>query len=206
MSGELVPDANMLMADADRERVIARLHAALGEGRLTLTEFEERMTAVLAARTFGEVAPLTQDLPPVAVAQQQGPLVVRGATLRRSGRWPVPSRMQIEAHGSGVRLDFSQAMITSSVVELDLFLRGSGTRLTLPVGSTVDMSGVSLTGSSVKHRGVGFEPRAGAPHFVVRGEAIGSSVKAAYPRPPRRWWWWPWGRQKVADSPGARRL
>jgi Domain of unknown function (DUF1707) len=205
MSGELVPDANMLMADADRERVVARLHAAVAEGRLTLTEFEERMSAVLAARTFGEVAPLTRDLPAVAPAQPQGPIVVRGATLRRSGRWPVPPRMQIEAHGSGVRLDFTQAMFTSSIVELEVYLRGSGTRLTLPLGSTVDMSAVSLTGSSIKQRGVGFEPRAGAPHFVVRGTAVGSSVKAAYPRSPRRWRWWPWRRQRLTDAPGARR-
>src|SRR5215468_1194232 len=200
MIGEPGPDANMLMANVDRERVVACLHAAVSEGRLTLDEFEERMSAVLAARTFGEVAPLTQDLPPLPVVQPQGPLVVRGATLRRSGRWSVPRLLQIEAQGSGVRLDFTEAMITWPTVELELHLRGSGTRITLPPGSTIDMSGVSLTGSSVRQRGIGYEPLPGVTHFVVRGAAIGSSVKAAYPRPPRRWWWWPWGRQRFTDG------
>jgi len=34
MGSDLVPNANMLMADADRERVVARLHAAVAEGRI----------------------------------------------------------------------------------------------------------------------------------------------------------------------------
>ncbi len=42
---------------------MTRLRRALGEGRLTLTEFEERTTAAYAARTRGELADLTADRP-----------------------------------------------------------------------------------------------------------------------------------------------
>jgi hypothetical protein len=197
MGGELVPDAKMLMADVDRERVVARLHSAVAEGRITIGEFEDRMAAVLAARTFGEVVPYVADLPPVPVAPiRQGPITVRGASLRREGRWPVPALMQIEALGSGVHLDYAQAVITTPVVEVEVFLRGSGTKLILPEGSTVDLSGISLTGSSTRQRGIGTDPQPGRTHFVVHGEARGSSVKASYPRQPRRWrWYWPFGRR-----------
>jgi hypothetical protein len=51
------------MSDADGERVADRLRAAFGEGRLSSEEFEERLTNVLAVRTFGEVQPLIADLP-----------------------------------------------------------------------------------------------------------------------------------------------
>ncbi len=51
------------VSDVERERVVTRLRRALGEGRLTLTEFEERTTAAYAARTRGELADLTADLP-----------------------------------------------------------------------------------------------------------------------------------------------
>jgi len=197
MGGDLVPDANMRMADADRERIVTRLHTAVSEGRLSLSEFEERMSAVLAARTFGEVVPHVADLPPAPAAPTfAGPITVRGSSLRREGRWTVPAKMQIEAHGSGVRLDYSQAVISTPVVELEVFLRGSGTKLTLPAGSTIDLSGVSLTGASTRHRGIPSDPVPGRTHFVVSGEARGSAVKAYYPRDPRRpWlWWWPWRR------------
>lgn len=50
-------------ADADRERVAERLRTSHAEGRLDLTEFQERLERCYAARTFGELAPLVGDLP-----------------------------------------------------------------------------------------------------------------------------------------------
>jgi hypothetical protein len=49
--------------DADREVVLERLQAAQAEGRLDLEEFDERVAATLAARTYGELAAVTADLP-----------------------------------------------------------------------------------------------------------------------------------------------
>jgi hypothetical protein len=53
----------MRAGDADRERVLDRLRAAHIEGRLTTDEFDERITATLAARTYGELGAITTDLP-----------------------------------------------------------------------------------------------------------------------------------------------
>ncbi|HVL83272.1 MAG TPA: DUF1707 domain-containing protein [Pseudonocardia sp.] len=50
-------------ADSDRERVVERLRRAVGEGRLTIDEFEERAAAAYAARTYGELDILIADLP-----------------------------------------------------------------------------------------------------------------------------------------------
>jgi hypothetical protein len=50
--------------DADRQRVADRLRRAHDEGRLDLEEFDERVTAAYAARTFGDLEALTADLPP----------------------------------------------------------------------------------------------------------------------------------------------
>jgi hypothetical protein len=50
-------------SDADRERVVARLTAAVGDGTLTLAEVEERQGAAYAARFRHELGPLTADLP-----------------------------------------------------------------------------------------------------------------------------------------------
>jgi uncharacterized protein DUF1707 len=48
---------------AEREQTSALLHAAVGEGRLTLDEVEDRLQQVYAARYRHELAALTADLP-----------------------------------------------------------------------------------------------------------------------------------------------
>ncbi|MEV6601048.1 DUF1707 domain-containing protein [Actinoplanes sp. NPDC051346] len=50
-------------SDAEREQVATILRAAMAEGRLTLSEGEERLSAGYAATYRDELAPLTADLP-----------------------------------------------------------------------------------------------------------------------------------------------
>jgi hypothetical protein len=50
-------------SDAEREQVAHLLRSAMGEGRLTLDEGEERLTAAYQAVYRDEFAPLTADLP-----------------------------------------------------------------------------------------------------------------------------------------------
>lgn len=54
---------SMRASDGDREAVAQRLRAALDEGRLSLPEYDERLQQAFAATTYGELAPLTSDLP-----------------------------------------------------------------------------------------------------------------------------------------------
>ncbi|WP_424213626.1 DUF1707 domain-containing protein [Streptomyces sp. BI20] len=65
--GAPAPDPALALraSDADRDRVVERLRDAVAEGRLDMTEFEERMEAAYASRTYAELEPLTRDLPPV---------------------------------------------------------------------------------------------------------------------------------------------
>jgi hypothetical protein len=50
-------------ADSDRQFVAERLRAALDEGRLNLSEYDERLAKAFAARTYGELDSLLDDLP-----------------------------------------------------------------------------------------------------------------------------------------------
>ena len=53
----------VLAANADRDRAIDVLKAGFAEGRLTKSEYDDRMARVYAARTYGELGPLVADLP-----------------------------------------------------------------------------------------------------------------------------------------------
>ena len=55
--------ASMRAASADRERAVDVLKAGFAEGRLTQDEYNDRMGRAYAARTYGELATLTADLP-----------------------------------------------------------------------------------------------------------------------------------------------
>jgi hypothetical protein len=58
-----MPEPHLLAADADRAAVVTRLDASLTDGRLTLAEYEDRSARAHAARTHGDLAELTADLP-----------------------------------------------------------------------------------------------------------------------------------------------
>jgi hypothetical protein len=55
--------ASMRASSADRERAVDVLKAGFAEGRLTQDEYNDRMGRAYAARTYGELATLTADLP-----------------------------------------------------------------------------------------------------------------------------------------------
>lgn len=50
-------------SNADREATVKRLQDAFAEGRLELSELDERTTQAYAAKTLGELRPLISDLP-----------------------------------------------------------------------------------------------------------------------------------------------
>ena len=59
----MATDDSIRASDADREVVVDALREAFSEGRLTLDEFDERMSAAYASRTWGQLRELTFDLP-----------------------------------------------------------------------------------------------------------------------------------------------
>jgi hypothetical protein len=59
--------ATLRASDAERDQVAERLRDATGEGRLLAEELEDRLEAVFAARTYGDLDAVVADLPGVAV-------------------------------------------------------------------------------------------------------------------------------------------
>jgi hypothetical protein len=65
-------DDRIRISDADRERVTGRLREHFAEGRLTQDELDERVSATLTAKTFGDLRPIVADLPEPVPAAPRG--------------------------------------------------------------------------------------------------------------------------------------
>ena len=63
-----MPEPHLRAGDTDREAVATALGAHMAAGRLTLAEYDERVAQAYAARTYGELAELTADLPALVPA------------------------------------------------------------------------------------------------------------------------------------------
>ncbi len=74
-------DDRIRVSDADRERVTARLRDHYAEGRLTAEELDERTSAALNAKTFGDLRRPMADLPDPA------PDVERAKRLGAAAAW-----------------------------------------------------------------------------------------------------------------------
>jgi hypothetical protein len=88
-SDEMVRRSNLRASDADREQIAERLRKAAAEGRLLAEELEQRIGATFAARTYGELDALVDDLPddrlaaprPRSVMRLSGPVAAVAITL-----------------------------------------------------------------------------------------------------------------------------
>ncbi|MGW3030831.1 DUF1707 SHOCT-like domain-containing protein [Streptomyces sp. NPDC001178] len=118
MSNDL-PD--LRASHQDRDRVVDVLRVAAGDGRLDAEELDMRLESALSARTFGELAELTADLPNVPSAQGKDVLVVdqHGGKYVREGRWSVPSRIELRTRECRVTFDFTHALVTSEVLRIE---------------------------------------------------------------------------------------
>src|SRR5215472_13303783 len=61
--GQIIQDPNLRASDADREATADRLRQHHTDGRIDQDEFQERLDKCFAAKTVGELAELTRDLP-----------------------------------------------------------------------------------------------------------------------------------------------
>jgi hypothetical protein len=149
---------------ADRDRVVDVLRLAAGEGRLSADELETRLDTALSARTMGELASLTSDLPGVAQAKEMIRIDQRFGRFERTGRWTVPRSIEIATHFCRVTLDFTEAVIAYDTLSLDMDAGGGKLILVTKPGMVLDTDELSMEFSNLKVR-----PRdnSGAPVLVL---------------------------------------
>lgn len=61
---------DLRVSDEERQQVAERLQRAVGEGRLEMAEYDDRVQAAYKAKTYRDLAALTSDLPGVAAPER----------------------------------------------------------------------------------------------------------------------------------------
>ncbi len=212
-SPDPVADAlRMRASDADREKVAGILRDAYAEGRLSHAEYDDRLTEVYAAATYGELVPVMRDLPVppgtlavptvhgAAVAPQtsnsnvpsiHSALAGQGDTalvaifggVQRTGAWTVPPELNATCVFGGGEVDLTEAVLTSQETVITAVCLFGGLEIMVPEGMIVRSEAVGIFGGVNVPSG---RAVAGAPTLVIKGAAIFGGIDVKYPKGSKR--------------------
>jgi hypothetical protein len=175
-------------SDADRERTVVALREHAVDGRLTLEEFTERMSAAYDARTSGELDELVGDLPSrgTAASRRRPTSVVFSifGSNERDGRIRIRRRVLCLTLFGNVDLDLRRASLERDVVSIIALGVFGAIDVYVPEGVEVDLHGLALFGHK-RARGNDPPPRTGTP--LVRVLAISVFAGIDVWRVPLAW-------------------
>lgn len=179
MTGDIEP-RDIRVSDAEREHIGELLQRAVGQGRITVSEFDERMKVAMAARTRGELNSVVIDIAeasPVPAVQAKKSIVIKSSLgdVTRRGYWVVPEQIKVEGGVGDTTLDFTRAEFTAPVTTIDVKLGVGDLRIVVPVGAVVDVDDMHVSVGSVKDRTTR-TPGDRGPHIVLRGRSTMGDV------------------------------
>jgi len=181
--------SSLRASDADRQRVADVLSQAYADGRLSMDEFNERNNSVWAAKTLGELTPITVDLggTPAAVTTVGGSgyvsvddvqpvhAVAILSTRRQPEFWAVPPGVSALAFMGSAEFDFRKATFTSQHVELSVGVLMGSVVLYVPDGVAVIDRTAPIMGSVELKKLTPAKP--GAPVIELTGFVLMGSVE-----------------------------
>jgi Domain of unknown function (DUF1707) len=194
--GHEVARSELRASHEDRDRVVELLRVSAGDGRLTAEELDERLERAMTARTYGELARLVADLPaagsvagaPAPRAKDVARIECGSGHAKREGRWVVPQRIEARVSSGHVKLDFTQAVITQPLLQIDAEVRSGHMILVTKPGIVVDTDDVAVRSGHVKVRAPWGPDVPEVLRIEVSGK-VGSGHLIARPRHRSFWQW-----------------
>jgi Domain of unknown function (DUF1707)/Cell wall-active antibiotics response 4TMS YvqF len=176
-------DLEQRVSDAERESAVAELREHSVAGRLTLEELSERIERAYAARTKGELEPVTADLPaaaaPAARRSAARWLVALIGDVRRTGRWRLAERSVAVLGIGDLTLDLRGAEIEGAETTITVVALIGDVSVIVPEGVDVEVGGVLLIGDRT-HESPASPPRPGAPVVRLRVFALIGDVRVEH--------------------------
>ncbi len=189
--------SQLRISDNDRHQVAEVLREAAGEGRIDLTELDERLEATYAARTYADLVPITLDLPvarpsdlPIRPAAATPSPVVSGPAeerhlaflggLERKGVWTVPAQMTVNCFMGGADLDLRRAQFAAREVVITINAVMGGADIKVNPHTHVIMEGTGIMGGySGPSDRTPTELDANSPVVRIRGFALMGGVSVS---------------------------
>jgi hypothetical protein len=187
-----VADGQPRIGAAERDLAEQRLRAALRDDVLTITEYDERLTLVMAARTQPELDEILADLPvphrpapPAQISECARVVAVLGNTEQR-GRWRPAKGLQAIAVLGGARVDLRDAVTSDGTYEVNAYAVLGTVDVVVPDDAAVEMDGFSVLGD--RSNGT-LDPQASGVAVRINGYAVMGeiNVRTATKREKRRW-------------------
>jgi Domain of unknown function (DUF1707)/Cell wall-active antibiotics response 4TMS YvqF len=174
---------SLRVSDAERDATIRALGEHAAVGRLTLDELEERAGRALAARTRGDLAALTTDLPAeaqpattqVRVRKPVRWMVAIMSGSHRRGRFRAVGSINAVAVMGGDEIDLREAEIEGGELTVNVFSLMGGANIYVPDTIELEVGGFSLMGGNTEI-GSQRDPRPGAPLVRVRAYNVMGGV------------------------------
>ena len=206
--------SRLRISDEDRHKVAEVLRQAAGEGRIDLDELDERLEATYSAKTYGDLVPITADLPvrttgslpapphsvPPAVRPAGSQPTVPAATYEssmsfmgdcsRRGVWRVPEQHTAFSMMGSVTLDLREAVFGAHEVTINAVAIMAGIDIIVNPWTQVIVDGVGVMGDFSQSRDKApAELTAGSPVVRVKGLALMAGVtvqRKPMPGEPRK--------------------
>lgn len=168
-------------SDDDRIQVAQLLSEAASNGRLSLEEYEARLSRTYAATTYPQLERITYDLPEAVEYRRRksrpAPATMLLAVLsgfERRGRWNIPGRMTTFTLFGGGVVDLRYADFTSPDVEIHAYsILGTQTFL-LPPEVNIRIKGRGVMGAFDHHIDGSGIP--GAPKVTIKGFSLWGGI------------------------------
>jgi hypothetical protein len=176
-------DAVTRAADTDRIQVAQLLTDAAAQGRLQMSDYEDRLTRAYAAKTYDELDRLSSDLLGSSVSPRRGGsskpapsmlLLAIMSAFERRGRWNVPKKLTTFALWGGGVIDLRYADFTSTEVDILACSIMGGQTILLPPEVNVEITGHGVMGG-FDHQVAG-QGTPGAPTVRIRGFSLWGGV------------------------------
>jgi hypothetical protein len=192
-TGPVGDPSRLRISDDDRHKVAEVLRQAAGEGRIDLDELDERLEMTYAAKTYGDLVPITADLPVAgvqhAVAPVPRPQAPLGPATRhessfsimgdctRRGVWQVPEKHNAFTMMGNITLDLREAQLTSHETVIEVYAIMAGVEIVVNPWTRVIVEGVGIMGAFGEARSkVASDIRPDSPVVRVKGLALMAGV------------------------------
>ena len=191
--------ARLRISDDDRHRVAEVLRRAAGDGRLEMDELDHRLALAYAAKTYGDLVPITADLPSGIESPPAGgahlaragtattydrSLSIMGDTTRR-GVWQIGTEHTAVAVMGGVELDLTDVVFSAPETVIRAYAFWGGIDIRVGAHTDVVVDGIGIMGGFAQAADeIDAELDASSPVLRVTGFALmgGVNVQRREPR------------------------